>query len=114
VIRNLEAFGRERPLHGSVIAAGAFDRDQEILNGALWQCLPDLSDGAIEPGTIVFHHSRRDQNVAIKVAQHPLGAGLGTVNADDAEVFRSYPLDAGMNHTAWFVQTSWGRDRERL
>ena len=46
----------------------------------------------------------RKQNIAIEVAQHPLGAGLGTIDADNAKMLRSDLLDARVNDAARLLQ----------
>jgi hypothetical protein len=49
--------------------------------------------GEVEFGAVVFHDRGRDQNGAIEVAEHPLEARLGAIDADDAEVLRPDLLD---------------------
>src|SRR5262249_857814 len=53
---------------------------------------------------IVLHDQWRHQDLAKEIAEHPLGAGLGTINADDAEVLRSHLLHARMDDPAGLVQ----------
>ena len=42
----------------------------------------------------------RDEDVAVEVGEHQLGARLGTVDADDAEVLGTDVLDAWVEHAA--------------
>ena len=46
----------------------------------------------------------RDEDVAVEVGEHPLGAGLGTVEADDAEVLGSDLLDARVKDAGRLLQ----------
>ena len=96
----------------SVVAAGAFHRHQQIMEGMLLQRLPDLGDGGLQGGAVVFDDRGRDEDIAVEVAEHPLGAGLGTIDADDAEVLGSDLLDAGVNDAGRLVQDLARRDRD--
>jgi len=58
--------------------------------------LADLVHGGVEFGLVVGHPGGWDEDAAIEVGQEEFGAGFGGVKADNAKVFRSGPLDAGM------------------
>ena len=73
------------------------------MNAVRWQCLAELGDRGLEASAVVLDNGRRDQEITIKVAQHPLGTRLGTIDADDTEMFGSYFLDAVVDRTTWFV-----------
>ena len=59
----------------------------------------------------VFDLSGCNEEAAVEVGEHPLGPGLGTIDADDAEVLRSDGLDPGSDHPARLVD-GLGRGRE--
>src|SRR5438128_9764478 len=97
---DFEPGGGQGALHGAVITAGAFDRHQKILQSVGRQRLSNLSDCRIQAGAVVFDNGWRDDDVAVEISKHPLGSGLGAINADDAKVLRTYILDARMDNTA--------------
>src|SRR5262249_51851615 len=86
--------------HEAMVAAGALDSDQAVAEFVDGKCLPNLGDGGVEVGAVVGEGGRRDEDAPIEVGEEELGAGLGTVEADDAEVGRADLLDAGMEHAA--------------
>src|SRR5438477_69254 len=63
-------------------------------------------DGGVEVGSGVGDGSGRDEDAAVEVGEEELGAGLGAVEADDAEVFGSDLLDAWMEHTTGLADGS--------
>jgi len=67
----------------------------------------ELGDGRVQLHPIVFDLGGRQQHLAVKVAEHPLGAGLGTIDTDDAEVLRAHLLHPRMKTTARFLQVLW-------
>jgi hypothetical protein len=77
-----------------VIAAGAFDGDEEIAEVVSGDGLPELLEGVVEGEAVVFDERGWDEDVAEEVGEHPFGAGLGTIDGDDAKVFGSDLLDA--------------------
>jgi hypothetical protein len=97
---HLEVGGGEGALHRPVVAAGALHGNQKIVNAVFLQGLPDLGNSSIEAGAVVLDDGRGDKDVAVKIAEHPLGTCFGTINADDAEVLRPYLLDARVDDTA--------------
>ena len=96
----LEASGGEGALHEAVIAAGAFDGDEAVVELMLGEGFADLGDGGVEVGTVVGDGGGRDEDAAVEVGEQELGADLGTVEADDAEVFRADLLHAGVQQAA--------------
>ena len=96
----LEAGRSEGALHDTVIAAGAFDGDEAVAELVRVEGLPDLSDGGFEVGTVVGDGSRRDEDAAVEIGAKELGACLGAVEADEAEVFGADLLDARMEDAA--------------
>jgi hypothetical protein len=56
----------------------------------------DLDHGIVEFGSVVCDGGGWDENAAVEVSEEELGSELGTVKANDAEVFGSDVLDAGM------------------
>jgi hypothetical protein len=83
-----------------MIAARAFDGDQAVAELVVVEGVTDLGDGGVEIGSVVGDYGGRNEEAAIEVGEEKLGAGLGTVEADDAEVLRADLLDAGMEYTA--------------
>jgi hypothetical protein len=88
---------------GMVIAAGTFDGDQTIAQAELAQGGADAGNGGIEFNAVVRHLGRRDEYFAVEIGEHPLGPRFGAIDADDAEMFRTHLLHAGMNDAARFL-----------
>jgi hypothetical protein len=65
---------------------------------------PELRDGRVEGGAVVIHPSSREQDIAVEVGQHPLGASLGRIDGDDAEVLGPDRLDAGVDDPAGLLE----------
>jgi len=93
---DLEAGGGEGVLNRMVIAAGAFDGDQEVLQAVSLDGVAERGQSGLELAAVMGHEGRRYEDLAIEVAEHPLGAGLGGIDADDAEMFGADPLDSGV------------------
>jgi hypothetical protein len=70
--------------------------------------LADLGDGGLEFRTVVGNPGRWDEDAAIEIGQEEFGADLGRVKADDAKVFRSDLLHAGMKQAAGFADRGGG------
>ena len=83
-----------------MVPAGAFDGDQEVLEVVAAGGLADGGDGLSEGGAVVLDGGGRDEDVAVEVGKHPLGAGLGAIDGDDAEVLRADLLDARVEGAA--------------
>src|SRR5262245_10575948 len=98
----LEAGGGEGALDEAVVAARAFDGDEAILELVLGEGVAKLSDGRVEVGTVVSHRGGWHEDPAIEIGEEKLGAGLGTVETDDAKVFGADLLHARMEHAAGF------------
>jgi hypothetical protein len=92
----LEAGGREGALHQAMIAAGALDGDEAIAELVPLEGLADLDDGSVEGGSGVLDLGGREEDTAVEIGQQELGANLGTVEAEDAEVLGADLLDARM------------------
>src|SRR5262249_16706441 len=99
----LEAGSGKGPLHEAVVTTGPFDGDEAVAELVGRKSLPDLGYGGIEVGTLVGDGPGRDEDATVEVSKEELGACLGAVEADDAEVFGSDALDAGVEHTAGFT-----------
>jgi hypothetical protein len=65
--------------------------------------LADLNDGGVEVGSVVSDGGGRDEDTAVEVGEKQLGAGLGAVEAEDAEVFGSDELNAWMEYATRFA-----------
>ena len=61
--------------------------------------LADLGDHRVEARLVVFDHGGGDEDAAVEVGEHPLGAGLGTIDGHDAEVLGADLLDPGMERS---------------
>jgi len=66
----------------------------------LFEGQPDLGNGGVEVGSVVLDHGRRDEAATVKVGEQELGADLVAVEADDAKMFGTDLLNAGMEHAA--------------
>ena len=94
----LETSRAESALHDPVIAAGAFDGDHAVADLVLLEGQPDLSDGRVEISSVVLDHGRENELTAVKIGEEELGTDLVAVKTDDAEVFGTDLLHAGMEH----------------
>src|SRR5580704_8656303 len=106
----LEAGGGEGALDKAVIAASAFDGDEAVVELVGGKGMPDLGDRSSEVGTIVVDLGGWEEDAAVEVGEQELGASLGAVEADDAEVFGPDQLDARMEHPPGLT----GGDRRRV
>jgi hypothetical protein len=83
-----------------MIASGAFNGDEAIAELVMIEGEADLGYGAVKVGAIVSHPGRWDEDPPIEIGQEEFGADLGRVKADDAKMFWSDLLDAGMKQAA--------------
>src|SRR5262245_23981903 len=100
---DLDAAGGEEALGNVVITTGAFDGHDEVAQLVLLPGGLKLGQGEVEFGTIEFDGVRWDEDATREVAQHPLEASPGTVDADDAEVFGTDALDAWLDDPVGLV-----------
>ena len=91
----LEAGGGEGALDEAVIAAGAFDGDEAVVELVLGEGVPDLGDGGVEVGAVVGDGGGRDEDVAVEVGEQELGAGLGAVDSRRCRSVRDRPAGRG-------------------
>jgi len=111
----LETGGGKGALHDPVVAAGAFDGSQAVTELVLLEGLSDLSDGSVEGGSRMSDHRGRNEQTAVEVGEEELGTDLVAVKADDAEVFGTDLLNAGMEHpTGLAVRRREERGRVRV
>ena len=90
----LEAGLAEGVLDGTVILAGAFDGDDEVLEFVLLHGLTKAIEGSLEIALGVRQRGRFEEDAAIEVGQEVARARLGAVEGEDAEVFGADLLDA--------------------
>src|ERR1700736_424296 len=90
----LEAGLAEGLLDGPMIFAGAFDGDDEVAEVVLLASLTDAVAGGLEVAARVVHGVRFEEGVAVEVGEEVVGARLGAIDGDNAEVFGSDSLDA--------------------
>jgi len=87
-------------LGSAMVAARAFNRDQDVFQIVIADGLAELIDRGTERGPVVGERRRRDQDVAVEIGEHPFGAKLGTIDRDDAKVLGTNLLHARMKRTA--------------
>src|SRR5262245_57817849 len=90
-------------LDAAVVAAGACDGDETIAEVVGGKGPADLCDRVVEGGAVVGDDGGREEDAAVEVGEEELGASLGAVEADDAEVFRADLLDAWVEDAAWLA-----------
>src|SRR5512135_3810426 len=93
----------EGPPDRLVVMAGPLHGDDQVVEPVVVDGLSELLDGGPEAGLAVWDLDGGDQDLAEEVGQHPLGPGLGAIDADDAEVVGPDPLDAGMQGSGGLV-----------
>ncbi len=70
---------------------------------SLVQGLVEEPHGVLQSGLIMLDDGGWDEDPAVEVGEHDLGAGLGTVDAEDAEMLGSDGLDPGMKDSIGLV-----------
>ena len=90
----VEAGGGEGALHRAMIRAGLLDGDDRVAEVMLGDGAPEVVDGGVESRAGVLDCGQGDEDAAVEVGEQPVGAGLGRVNGDDAEVLGADGLDA--------------------
>lgn len=100
----LEVGLAEGVLDGPMVLAGAFDGDNDIGPVVPLHSLADAVDGRPEGAAVVRQGGRFEEHAAIEVGEEVPGAGLGTVEGDDAEVLGSDGLEAGREEAVGFLQ----------
>jgi hypothetical protein len=81
---------------GLVVGAGLLDGDDQVAEVPRPDRLLHRGDGLLEAEPRVVHGCGWDEDAAVEIGEHPLGAGLGTIDCDDAEVLRGGVLNPGM------------------
>jgi hypothetical protein len=113
----LEASGGKGALGDAVIASGAFDGNDAIAELVCGKSLPDLCDGGVEAGTVVRNVGGWNEDTAVEVSEEELGAKLGAIEADDAEMFGTDLLDAWMQYATRLAdvvdRSAWRRATAR-
>jgi len=66
--------------------------------------LTELVDRGVESGSVMREQRGRHQDVAVEISEHPLGARLGAIDRDDAEVLGADLLDARVECAAGLLQ----------
>ena len=110
----LEAGGGEGALDRPVIVAGALDGDDEVAE-VVGRRRPGGPGRRRRRGpAVMLDGGGWNEDVAIEIGEHPFGAGLGTIDGDDAEVLRSDLLDPGMDRSRGLGDRGGRRERARL
>jgi hypothetical protein len=108
----LEAGLAEGELDRTMLFAGAFEGDHEVAQVVLADGLPEAIDGGLEVAALGGQGRGFEQDAAVAVGQEVAGAGLGTVDGDDAKVFGADALDARDKLAVRFLQqeglAGWG------
>src|SRR5690242_14321538 len=73
--------------------AGLLDGDDRVAEVLLGDGAPEVGDGGVESRAGVLDGGQGDEDAAVEVGEQPVGAGLGRVDGDDAEVFGPDGLD---------------------
>jgi hypothetical protein len=99
----LELRGVAGPLDGEVVSPGPLDGDDEVGDTGPGEGLADRPDHGLEARPGMLDDGRGYDDAAVEVGEHPLGAGLGAVDGDDAEVLRPDGLDPGVDRAEGLV-----------
>ena len=91
-----KALGCECAFNWQVVDARPLDGDDHVAQAVTSDRLADLGDHGVEAMPVVFDHGGWDEDAAVEVGEHPLGASLGTIDGHDAEVLGSDLLDPRM------------------
>ena len=82
-----------------MVNTGSLDGDEHIAQVVLSDRLADPSDGRVEAWFVMLNLGGRDQDAAVEIGEHPLGACLGTIDSHDAEMLRPGLLNARMKRS---------------
>lgn len=93
----------EGPPDRLVVMTGPLHGDDEVVEPVVQNGLSELLESGSKPGLSVWNLDGGDQDLAEEVGEHPLGPGLGAIDADDTEVVGPDPLDAGMQGSGGLV-----------
>ena len=96
---DLEPRLAEGALDRSVIASGALDDHDHVLDVVPGHGVANGLHGGLEVGSVVLDRGRLEQDSAVEVGEHDPGAGLGAIDAHEGEVFRPDRLDTRVNDT---------------
>jgi hypothetical protein len=94
----------EGTLDRSVVASGALDNDDHVLDVAPVHGIANGPLSALEIGLVVLDGGGFEHDAAVEIGEHDLGAGLGTIDAQGGEMFGPHRLDTGMNHAPRLVK----------
>jgi hypothetical protein len=97
-----------------MITAGAFDRDQQIVQLVIADGLAELIDRGFERRSIVREERRTHDDVAVETGGDPLRARLGAIDRDDAKMLRANFLDAWMKGAAGLLDDIDATDTRAL
>jgi hypothetical protein len=101
---DFEPGGAESALDRPVIPSGAFDDHDDVLDVVPGHRGANGGDGGLEGRAVVLDGGRFDQDSTVEVGEQGLGAGLGTIDADEGEVLRADGDDARVDDTPRLVQ----------
>jgi hypothetical protein len=87
-----------------VVAAGPLDRDQHVAQVVRPARFLELGHGGLKFDAVVGHRGGWHEDIAVKITEHPLKAGLGAIDPDNAEMFGADLLDPRMNEAARLLE----------
>lgn len=87
-----------------MIASGALDDHDHVLDVVTGHGGANSHEGGVEAGSVMLDRSRLDQDSAVEVGDQDLGAGLGAVDAHEGEVFGPDRDDARVNDAKGLVK----------
>jgi hypothetical protein len=94
----------KRALGVAMVDAGHLDGHHVVLNAVLPDGFAKLQRGLFQRGALMFDDGGRNEHIAVEIAEHPFGLGLGAIDGHDAESFRANVLDAGLNDAPGLAQ----------
>src|SRR5262249_8524562 len=100
----VEAGGGEGALGEPVVAAGALDDDQEIVEAVVVRGLTEVLNGGGAVGAVVGEALGRHEELAEAVGKYPFRIVFVAIKAGKAEVRGSDPLDAVVDVAAGLMQ----------
>src|SRR5262249_38073202 len=89
---------------GSMILAGPFDGDDEVLELVLLDGLAQALQGGLEVAAAVRQVGGWDEQAAIEIGDQVARGGLATINGHDAKALRADLLDAVTELAVGFLE----------
>jgi len=100
---DLEPSLEEGTLDRAVIASRPLDDNDQVLDAVPCTAIAHCLDRGLEAGSVVFGCHGLEEDSAVEVGEHHLGAGLGAIDANEGEMFGADRLNARVHHSAWLM-----------